>query len=267
MRFYIYIILLLICSHSASAQVKCCGSPKLEVRIDSTGNILSVGTIMNYNPSSCKIHFDFKVNGKPLVLNDSVYENEFGEKYKISKLKYYVSNLHFISWGNEGSDKNVFLVDASKENTFAISMPVNPVTGIEFLVGVDSAMNCSGAQSGALDPLNDMFWTWNNGYVMFKLEGVSESSNADQNRIEHHIGGFKGEYKTMRLIKSVYKEPRTDLREITVSLNLDEYWNSINKIRISEKPVITIPGEDAKKSADNFPEMFVIRTLTSLDYK
>ena len=213
------------------------------------------------------IHFKNIANGKEIVLNDSIYVNDFGEKYNITKLKYYISNLHFITSGNTISDKNVFLIDASKENAFTIPKPVGSVIGLEFLVGVDSILNCSGAQSGALDPLNDMFWTWNNGYVMFKLEGISESSNADQNRIEHHIGGYKGENKTMRIFRWFYKKPLTNIPGITVSMNLDEYWNGINKIKISAKPVVTVSGVDAKKSADNFSEMFIARTLTSLDYK
>ena len=128
------------------------------------------------------------------------------------------------------------------------------------MLGVDSLDNCSGAQSGALDPLNDMFWTWNNGYVMFKLEGKSASSTADNNRIEQHIGGYKGGNKTMREIflpidKNYFKENSI----ITIQLNLDKYWNGLNDLHIAETPVITAPGELAKKAADNFKGMFLIK--------
>jgi hypothetical protein len=144
-----------------------------------------------------------KANGKKIVLNDSIYTNAFGEKYTVSKLKYYISDFHFITGANKESkkfDRSVYLVDAAKENNIRLKIPAGKITGISFLLGVDSINNCSGAQSGALDPLNDMFWTWNSGYVSFKMEGKSDSSKADLQRIEQHIGGYKGAYKVMRKI-------------------------------------------------------------------
>ena len=52
-------------------------------------------------------------------------------------------------------------------------MPAGNYNSLSFLLGVDSMHNVSGAQTGALDPANDMFWTWNSGYVMAKMEGAS----------------------------------------------------------------------------------------------
>ncbi|MEQ1553676.1 MAG: MbnP family protein [Ferruginibacter sp.] len=126
------------------------------------------------------------------------------------------------------------------------------------MIGVDSALNCSGAQNGALDPLNDMFWTWNNGYTMFKLEGKSDSSKADNNRIEHHIGGYKGEYKTMQNIFLPLDENYfTKKNSITIIMNLDNYWT--NNIKISENPIVATPGKMAKLVAENFVKLFSIQ--------
>jgi hypothetical protein len=207
----------------------------------------------------CAIQFANEANGKKIILNDSNYINSFGERYTVSKLKYYVSNLHFVTKGKaepNGIDKNVYLIDAAKENIIKAKMPVGEVTGITFLLGVDSIKNCSGAQSGALDPLNDMFWTWNSGYVMFKLEGKSDSSKADLQRIEQHIGGYKGEYKTMR---TVFVPINKMSPIINITANLDKYWNGINKISIAETPMTTTIGTNAKKSADNFPGIFSVK--------
>ena len=199
-------------------------------------------------------------NGKKLFLNDSVYTNSFKEIYSVSKLKYYVSNIHLIYSGKNKIKKSVQLIDASKNNTLKIQSYGTKIKGLSFLLGVDSLNNCSGAQSGALDPLNDMFWTWNNGYVMFKLEGKSDSSKADNNRIEQHIGGYKGSNKTMREIFLPLNENYFNTHtNITIQLNLDKYWKGINEVRIAETPVITSPGEAAKNAADNFEGMFLIK--------
>jgi hypothetical protein len=207
------------------------------------------------------VRFENMANGKRIVLNDSVYENAFGEKYTVSKLKYYVSNICLVTKGALEIDKTVYLIDAAKENTI-IKKDSRKIVGISFLLGVDSALHSSGAQSGALDPLNDMFWTWNNGYVNFKLDGKSESSTADNKRIEQHIGGYKGEYKTMRKIsfridqKYFFKN-----NTITIQMNLDEYWDRINEIKIAENPVIATAGVLAIKAADNFIGMFKLKNV------
>ncbi len=202
------------------------------------------------------VRFENIANGKKIVLNDSLYENNYGEKYTVSKLKYYVSNICLLTKGALEIDKTVYLIDAAKENTI-IKKDGRKIVGISFLLGVDSALNCSGAQSGALDPLNDMFWTWNNGYVMFKLEGKSASSSADNNRVEQHIGGYKGEYKTMRKIVMPINEKYVQQNNtITIEMNLDDYWTDI---KIAANPVITAPGALAKKASDNFTKMFFIK--------
>lgn len=205
------------------------------------------------------LHFENTANGKKIVLNDAVYSNIFGEKYTITKLKYYVSNICFVTKAALEIDKKVYLIDASKGDSI-VKRVGRKIKGISFLLGVDSALNCSGAQSGTLDPLNDMFWTWNNGYIMFKLEGKSDSSKADNNRIEQHIGGYKGAYKTMRKIYIHIDEKYfMNKNSLIIQLNLDEYWKGINEIRIAENPVIAAPGVLAKKAADNFTKMFSIK--------
>ena len=200
------------------------------------------------------IRFINTANGKPVVMNENIYSNAFDEKYSVTKFRYYISNLQFITDPLGPTGKNSFLADASKTNVFRIKKPKGKITGISFLLGVDSILNCSGAQSGALDPLNDMFWTWNSGYVMFKLEGKSDSSQADLQRIEQHIGGYRDPYKTMRQVDLYFKKGVP--AKYIVRLDLDKYWNGDNQIHISRIPLITKPGDDAVRSADNFKGMF-----------
>ncbi len=214
--------------------------------------------------SFISVQFDHTANGKSIVLNDSTYTTAFGEKYKLSKLKYYISNLTFITGKKVKPNKNVSLINAAGDQTIKVEKPLLPTTGIEFWVGVDSILNCSGAQSGALDPLNDMFWTWNTGYVMFKLEGTADSSNADLQRLEQHIGGYKGEFKTMRKVfipidKKYFTDKKRGADKIVINVNLDNYWNGKNKIRISEQPMITTIGNAAKDAAENLEGMFSVK--------
>lgn len=197
------------------------------------------------------IKFEHIANGKKIVLKDSTYTNTYGEKYTVSKLKYYLSNISFVTNHKLEIDKKVYLIDACKNDSI-IKHDQRKIVSISFNIGVDSALNCSGAQSGALDPLNDMFWTWNNGYVFFKLEGTSSSSKADRNRIEQHIGGYKGVYKTQRQIFLPIKKKGNT---IIIQMDLDKYWSNI---KIAENPVIAAPGKQAKMAADGFLGMWSV---------
>ncbi len=205
------------------------------------------------------ISFEFVCKDSNSILNRKLV-NDFGETYTISKLKYYVSNVRFKTGDKKQMNTGVYLIDAAKQNSIYIKAPSKKITGISFLLGVDSILNCSGSQSGALDPLNDMFWTWNNGYIFFKLEGSSDASTADLKRIEYHIGGFKGGNKTMRKVfLPINDQALLKQKKLVIQLDIDKYWNGINKIKIAEMPVVALPGTKAKTVADNFSGIFSIK--------
>lgn len=207
-------------------------------------------------------------NGKPIVLRDSLYTNYFGEQYSINKLKYYISNITLNGKGSGKEKEGYYLINAASDNNvFELSIQPGRYRNLEFLLGVDSLRNCSGAQTGALDPMNDMFWTWNSGYVMFKMEGNSTASASDLQRIEHHIGGYKGSNNVATKInfnfpeKTLLEIKENNTTEIIIETNLDNYWHGNSDIKISEYPVCTTTGELAKKIALNFKTLFSIKNI------
>ncbi|MEP7163565.1 MAG: MbnP family protein [Ferruginibacter sp.] len=215
-----------------------------------------------------KIIFRNTANGKPVILRDSLYNNYFGEQYSISKLKYYISN---ITMGNNGSSNDMggyYLMNvATGDSSLELTLEPGNYNSLGFLLGVDSLRNCNGAQTGALDPMNDMFWTWNSGYVMFKMEGNSPASTSDLQRIEHHVGGYKGSNNVATKIHFNFTGTvpleiiANSTTEILVETNLDNYWHGSTDIKISELPVCTIAGELAKKIALNFKNLFSIKNI------
>lgn len=211
-----------------------------------------------------KITFKNTINGQPVVLNDSVYTNPFRETYRIKKLKYYISNFQFslVSIKKIVPVKQCFLINQADDSSLSITLEV-PATRYDemgFLLGVDSVLNTSGAQTGALDPLNDMFWTWHSGYIMQKLEGTSPQSNIVNNKFEYHIGGYEGESSVLQTIWlnhaiSVEKGKTTS---IIINADIGKYWNAAYPVKISETPVCSTPGALAKKLAGNFSTVFSI---------
>ena len=64
--------------------------------------------------------------------------------------------------------ESYFLVDLSNDLSTTLdlgSVPSGEYTELSYTIGVDSLRNVSGAQSGALSTTNNMFWSWNTGYI------------------------------------------------------------------------------------------------------
>jgi hypothetical protein len=211
-----------------------------------------------------KISFVNTVHGTPLVLNDSLYENPFYEKYNIRRLKYYISNVQAKNSRKLQKEKDSYhLVNAadSASLSFSFSLEAGDYNSISFLLGVDSLHNCSGAQTGALDPMNDMFWTWNSGYVMLKLEGNSSASLQPDKRFEYHIGGYAGLNNVIKMItlSSAFNINSGKTTEIIIEADINTIWKQPNDIQIAKIPVCTTPGILSQQVAANYSNMFSIK--------
>ena len=211
------------------------------------------------------VKFVHTANDKPIVLQDSAYQNAFGEAYQLTRLKYYISNLRLLGRQPGQGATSVYLIDAAKEEILTLEAKAGTYQSLVFTLGVDSIYNCSGAQDGALDPLNGMFWSWNSGYVFFKMEGYSAASTADLQRIEHHIGGHLGAHKASVNIVLPLEKPLllNDLEKqmIEITLDLDKYWKGKNDLTIASNALIMTPGPLAIKSAENFAGMFSAKVV------
>lgn len=219
------------------------------------------------------ITFTNVVKGNPVGLGTTVHSNAFGEQYTINKLKYYVSyvSAYFSGVTNVAEKESYHLIDESKPAslTFSFAAKVNKYNTLQFLLGVDSTRNVSGAQTGALDPLNDMFWTWNSGYIMAKMEGTSPQSTQVNNKLEYHIGGFSGVNTALKYIYfNLPSSSIIDIREgkttaIVIEADFDKWWQSPNDLKITDNPVCNTVGALSKKIADNYADMFTIKSVTN----
>ncbi|MES1219833.1 MAG: MbnP family protein, partial [Bacteroidota bacterium] len=202
---------------------------------------------------------------------DSTYTNPYGETYTVQRLKYYITNIELVnSKANRriAVEDSYYLIDDGNDESKIISLPVpeGNYDAISFLLGVDSLHNVSGAQSGALDPMNGMFWTWNSGYVSIKIEGKSPASSLPQNLIEYHLGGFKGPDNVNHRINLIF--PRNS-KEITnkkvttiyLKTDLNKFFKSTHSLPIKTNPACTSPGSLARQYSENYATIFSIDTI------
>lgn len=212
------------------------------------------------------LQFSHVVGERNLQL-DSSYENSHGEIYSVRKFRYYVSNLIFHDTAN-GVEHFVadsyFLVNEAvvESKSIALVIPTGKYNAVSFLLGVDSVKNITGAQTGSLDPLNDMFWTWNTGYVMMKLEGVSPLSKLPRRIIEYHIGGFKAPHNVLRRFFLPLSEKvvsSNSIMTVQIQANVNNLFMGKHNLKITDSPACTSVGFLATQFADNYQDMFSIR--------
>jgi hypothetical protein len=198
--------------------------------------------------------------GKETIALGKTITTVLGETITIEKFKYYIS--HFSVTDNKGVRIDLpvqyFLVDENNPESkkITLSIPDIPISKIRFLLGVDSSKNVSGVQTGVLDPLNGMFWTWNTGYIMAKLEGTAEGLASAGHRFTHDIGGYKTGQNAARMIE--LSVPESD--EIHIIADLNKWFNGKMAVRITDVPVCHSPGTLAMKIADNYATMFSVDT-------
>lgn len=200
-----------------------------------------------------------------LELGTEAYVTANGDTLTVDMFKFYVSNVVLTDAGGHthAVPESYFLVNAADPSSQMITLndiPGGHYTSITFLIGVDSARNVSGTQTGALDPAYGMFWTWSTGYIMAKLEGTSPQSTASMNDVTYHVGGFSGPYSGLRTVTI----PLTTNASVTTSGNplvtieadAGQWFDAPNVIDIGTNPGTMMPGALSVMIADNYTGMF-----------
>lgn len=211
------------------------------------------------------LEFDNSVNNESLVYG-KYYLNENGDSFKVSAFKYHISNISLTGSNGETYTEveSYHLINHGNDSSKSFELK-NVAEGkyvkIKFMIGVDSARNVSGAQVGALDPVNAMFWDWNTGYIMAKVEGFSPQASIYPNNLAMHIGGYSQPYSALRwvtLTLPTVAYSKTSRRTIHIKADLAEWFKTPNLIKFADFSTVAKVGADAQKIADNYADMFSI---------
>ena len=213
------------------------------------------------------IQFNHFFGDQELVLDSVTYRNSLLQPFQITAFKYYVSNIHLVKTdGKSVSVPGYFLVNEEEPDSRKIQLthlPEGNYTRIEFLIGVDSAQNCSGIQKDALDPAKGMFWAWNTGYIFLKLDGISPQSTAPGHKLEYHIGGFKQPNNHLRTIRletpglQIHHKTKSTLGIKADAANL---LSAPHPIDFSKTPMV-VNADKAAGIADNVLHLFSVTRI------
>lgn len=246
-------------------------------RFDDVGNLICSDvkcdsiTILNPPPASNVLVDISNVIGSVNVdeTGATYYPTSGGESFSVTKLKYYLTNFQLLRNGSVTytMPSSYFLVDESDQTTTKLTLPNVPAgeyDAIRFLIGVDSLRNVSGAQTGALDPANGMFWTWSTGYIFYKLEGKSPNSTLVDSSFNFHIAGFR-ESNNTNAIREVIIGFNGDVLnvipgaspELHLIADHQRFFNGPpNQMIINGNENVMTPGARSLQYADNYSGMF-----------
>ncbi len=125
---------------------------------------------------------------------------------KIHTLKFYLGEFEFLK-GQQVMKKNegtYYLIDWSEADDSGMTIPLEKIPEgadhLTGLLGVDSSLEVQGVQRGALDPLKGMYWSWQSGYIHFKVEGVLTDSNGQKKDFQYHLGGYRSPWAVKKCL-------------------------------------------------------------------
>lgn len=194
-----------------------------------------------------------------LEINGPYYITEDGDSFQLTKLIYHVNNFKFYnSNGDVLQDKgDYFMVDLEDgmDHTFSFGTVEGDIDSVSFTIGVsDSAVNANGDLATLFtDP---MYWGMINGYINFKLEGVSPS--VGNNAVVLHVGGYLEPYMNSKDIGFTFNTPvKTDLgsNEIDMELDLSKYFYGPNTIHLDSTHMIHSPNDASRMIVENWGDM------------
>ena len=191
---------------------------------------------------------------------EATYTNASGEAFSIDKCLFYLSNFAVQSSSGKWFPirDSYFLANILDSSSLQIRLPIpsSDIVNIRFLLGVDSIKNVSGIQSGVLDPARGMFWTWNTGYVMAKMEGSSPVSPMPGKKFTYHVGGFAGEQNVAKSIQLAIDIKAIEQHHILLAADLLSWFNGASSLSIAANPICHVPGKLANQIANNYQFQF-----------
>ena len=183
------------------------------------------------------------------------YISSNADTFAINSCKAYFSKFTITYQNKEivQVPNSYYLVDFSEPNTTEISLPISTnkaINAVSFTIGIDSATNTAGLLSGALSPMLGMYWSWQSGYINWKIEGTSPNAKTRKNSFQFHIGGYLPPNLAARQFEF---EPKKEIVTHKIRIQVNELFN---KVTLKQTNTIMIPGKAAMELANLFSKCF-----------
>lgn len=196
------------------------------------------------------LSFNHNIDGETLEFDTIKYTNAYGNKYSVSTLKYFVSDVTLHN--EDGTQINfdfIFYVDARDEMTMSYTsankIPVGNYTSLSFTFGIDSAQNQTGIFPNP--PQNLMEWpaAMGGGYHYMKLEGKFDSVNVVKN-YQTHTGPTDGIDNSFE-VNLTDSQFNCSCENVTIDINMNINNWYVNPNTIDLNTMTMIMGNEQKQ--------------------
>ena len=128
-------------------------------------------------------------NNQPFEL-DSTYLLHDTLQFRLSELKCYIQAVP------QKGNNAIHLIDAADPETWQWQ---DHATALQ--VGIRAEIQTAGVFTGALDPINGMYWAWNTGFISVKCVGEFNNLKTGQTQsFEFHLGGYQAPFACIMAI-------------------------------------------------------------------
>jgi hypothetical protein len=170
---------------------------------------------------------------------------------RLDRLQFHIGPITGYTGGVAFSITDTYrLLDLEDPASLAFALPQR-VDSIQFLLGVDSLTNVSGAFGGDLDPTKGMYWAWNSGYINLKLEGRASGSPYPKQAFELHLGGYLPPHRTAQRV--VLKADGT--KGLVVHVDVREL---LREVDLTTRCNVMSPGPEAVRLSQAAKRMFKV---------
>lgn len=238
--------------------------------------IISCNDDDNVKVGALNVDFSNVIDSKDIALNTASYTNESSETYKISELKYIISNIVLIKADGEEFKypvgESYFLINEAEAGSKKINLSgitSGEYTKIKFGFGVDQSKYPFDAETPNFIPTaqeNGMLWNWAAGYKFIKFEGTYDANGETNVDFTIHVGSHGDKLDNYQEI--VLELPNTltigESTSPTVAINTDvsKIFDSTNTHSLQVKNSIQVDPEFAPLIAENISTMFSAASVT-----
>ena len=204
------------------------------------------------------ISFFPTLNNELIEINKEYFSQSIDDSINFEAIRFYISDIELFQDDDLifSLEKKHHLIDLETPESLKMDFEIKQdlkFNKIKFNLGVDSLTNVGGAMGGDLDPSNGMYWTWQSGYINFKLEGITASCPARHHFFQYHLGGFQSPYNSLQTIELPLFN--TDSKSIKINLAIDDFFKNIN---IKETYEVMSPSQRATDLTELIASMFSI---------